>query len=161
MTNKKSYSCCFFGKIGTEITDELLDRIYFFINDLIIKGYNKFIFGTRTDFDKICLAVVNELKTIYKNIDIVAYVINGEGYILERDRDIFAKIYKCDKCIICTVDKEIEIKINNPFNKNVAIINNSDLCIFYFNDNQNNDFKNEYIYASKTSKVLNIFSIIN
>ena len=164
MNESKIYSCCFFGEISGELSDEVLDKLYFFINDLVIKGYKKFIFGTKTNFDFICLAIVNELKTIYNDICIVAYVRSWEGYNLTKYKSIIAKIKKCDLDLVCTVDSEVSIKTDftesSYFERNIAIIDSSDLCVFYF-DNKNDlfhIFKKEYDYVYRSNK--NIINIL-
>ena len=67
MEEKKT--CCFFGHRKIVAADELRERLYKTIEDLIIYKYvDTFLFGSKSDFDKLCLAVVTELKNKYPHI---------------------------------------------------------------------------------------------
>ena len=61
MEEKKT--CCFFGHRKISEADKLQERLYKIIESLIIyKDVDTFLFGSKSDFDKLCLAVVTELK---------------------------------------------------------------------------------------------------
>ncbi len=67
MEEKKT--CCFFGHRKIAATDGLRERLYEIIENLIIYKYvDTFLFGSKSDFDKLCLEVVTELKDKYPHI---------------------------------------------------------------------------------------------
>lgn len=67
MEEKKT--CCFFGHRKIAEADELRERLYKLIEALIIYKYvDTFLFGSKSEFDKLCLEVVTELKDKYPHI---------------------------------------------------------------------------------------------
>ena len=65
----KEHTCCFFGHRKIEVTDELLNRLKEVVEDLIVeKKVDTFLFGSKSQFDKLCLQVVTELKKKYPHI---------------------------------------------------------------------------------------------
>lgn len=64
-----SHNCCFFGHRNIEETEELRNVLYNIIEDLIEnKKVNTFLFGSKSEFDDICLKTVTELKEKYPHI---------------------------------------------------------------------------------------------
>ncbi len=65
----KEHTCCFFGHRKIEVTDELVNRLNEIVEDLINeKKVDTFLFGSKSQFDKLCLQVVTELKKKYPHI---------------------------------------------------------------------------------------------
>lgn len=65
----KEHICCFFGHRKIEVTDELVNRLKKVVEDLIIeKKVETFLFGSKSQFDKLCLQVVTGLKNKYPHI---------------------------------------------------------------------------------------------
>ena len=59
----KEHTCCFFGHRKIEVTDELVNRLKKIVEDLIIdKKVDTFLFGSKSQFDKLCLTAITELK---------------------------------------------------------------------------------------------------
>ena len=78
-------TACFFGHRKIDATDELKDRLYREIENLITAdGIDTFLFGSKSQFDDLCYKVVTDLKSKYPYIRRV-YVraefehIDGEG----------------------------------------------------------------------------------
>ena len=66
---EKEHTCCFFGHRMIEVTDELVNRLEKVVDDLIVeKKVDTFLFGSKSQFDKLCLQVVTELKKKYPHI---------------------------------------------------------------------------------------------
>ena len=126
-----------------------------------------FLFGSKSEFDDICHQVVTELKQLYPNIKRVAYICKSEWACLEQNREtnehtfselthekIFLKGYeevvKLDR--VCDAGKASYIE------RNQAMINDSDICFFYYNDNylsgasKKSGTKIAFDYAVKLSK---------
>lgn len=67
--NKKEHTCCFFGHRKIEVTDELVSCLKDIVEDLIVeKKVNTFLFGSKSQFDKLCLEVVTEMTKKYPHI---------------------------------------------------------------------------------------------
>lgn len=61
--------CCFFGHRKIEETSELVGKLYRTIEELIAsKGVHTFLFGSKSDFDELCLKIVTEQKEKYPHI---------------------------------------------------------------------------------------------
>ncbi len=62
-------TCCFFGHREITETDELRANLRMAIEKLITnEGVDRFLFGSKSQFDKLCLALVSELKEKYPHI---------------------------------------------------------------------------------------------
>lgn len=127
----KENTCCFFGHRKIEVTDELVSRLRGIIEDLIIeKGVDTFLFGSRSEFDSLCLNVVTGLKKKYPRIKRI-YVRaefphigkNYMTYLLKSYDDT----YYPEK--ILNAGRAVYIK------RNFDMIDNSRFCVIYYNKN--------------------------
>ena len=65
----KEHTCCFFGHRKIEVTDELINRLKEVVKNLIIENeVDIFLFGSKSQFDKLALSVVTEFKKKYPHI---------------------------------------------------------------------------------------------
>lgn len=63
------HTCCFFGHRKIEVTDEWVNRLEEVVEDLIVdKKVDTFLFCSKSQFDKLCLEVVTEMKKKYSHI---------------------------------------------------------------------------------------------
>lgn len=59
----KEHTCCFFGHRKIDVTDKLVEHLNDIIEKLITdKSIDTFLFGSKSEFDTLCLKVVTELK---------------------------------------------------------------------------------------------------
>ena len=124
-------TCCFIGHRKIEETDELKKEIFNYVENLITNENVKiFLFGSRSQFDDLCYEVVTELKEKYPYIKRVYVRSNYEiitefykNYLLEGFEDTFYP----KECI--NSGKVSHIK------RNQAMIDKSDYCLFYYNEN--------------------------
>lgn len=178
-------SCCFIGHRNTKLTDiELLD-LKNIIEDLIVNhGVSRFLFGSKSDFNYLCHDIVTQLKDEYPDISRCCYTCRSESCILEIERERLEKSYSAIiKKDIFLQGYEEEIEFKNKFNagkasyieRNYEMINTSDFCIFYYNENYlpirrkslkdlgistqgNSGTKLSFKYAkSKKKNIINIF----
>lgn len=57
------YTCCFFGHRKINETEELKTALYEVIEKLIVeKRVNTFLFGSKSQFDSLCLEIVTKIK---------------------------------------------------------------------------------------------------
>lgn len=161
MENKEK-TCCFVGHRKILETAELKIKLYEIIEKLILDNeVERFLFGSKSDFDKLCLSVVTELKDKYPHIKRI-YVraefpyIDDEykAYLLESYEDT----YFSEK--ILNAGKAVYIK------RNYEMIDKSDFCIIYYNKNYSPQRKSKssssgtkiaYEYACKKCNVINLF----
>lgn len=173
-------SCSFFGHRDTKVSDELKQCTKNIIEDLIINhGVNDFLFGSRSNFDYLCHLIVTELKEKYSNIKRIAYTCKSECCILESERDYWENVYSFHRKKDVTflgVEEEVEHKTKyiagkaSYVERNQAMINDSDYCLFYYDENYKPERRNysrsigfyqpksgtalAYIYANQKHKII-------
>ena len=65
----KEHTCCFFGHKNIEVTDELIKKLEKIIEELITdKNVDTFLFGSKSQFNSLCLTVVTKLKEKHPHI---------------------------------------------------------------------------------------------
>ena len=137
--------CSFFGHREIEITQKLTTKVKETIEDLIVKhNVLTFLFGSRSDFDYLCHSIVTELKEKYPNIKRIAYTCRSETCILENEKKYWEQIYSSvqkREVHLLGVEEEFEHKTKyiagraSYVERNQAMINDSDYCIFYCDEN--------------------------
>lgn len=183
----KHKACSFFGHRNAELTSDKLTELESVIERLITnENVSLFLFGSRSNFDKICHEVVTKLKDKY-DIKRLAYPCKHESVILESEKEKFEKMFKSivlrESNILC-FDEEANHKARNMSGKasyierNYAMIDDSDYCIFYYDEtyipkqkkvNSNKDIlptkvtssgtSLAYKYATQSKKtIINIFN---
>lgn len=143
--------CSFFGHRIIVPTDELKTKLKLLIEHLIVEmGVNTFLFGSRSNFYEVCHDVVSELKGKYSHIIRIVYTCKSEGCVLESESEKFKEFYsiigrECEKILV--MDKEVEFKNKYSAGKagyierNCAMIDDSNYCIFYYDQHYKLDFK--------------------
>lgn len=175
--------CSFFGHRKIAITSEIEQKVKLIVEELIInKNVSLFLFGSRSDFNYLCLQVVSELKDKYPHIKRIEYTCKNETCILESEREKWENIYskiKKDKVTLLGVEEEYEHKTKYTAGKasyierNQAMIDDSDYCVFYIDENyqpseqhdksaylskKRSGTKLAYAYAQrKRKKIINVF----
>ena len=124
-------TCCFVGHRKIEITDNLKKELFDCVEKLIIdQNVKVFLFGSMSQFDDLCYAVVTALKQKYVDIKRV-YVRSVyeevedfyKNYLLESFEDTFFPT-ECKGA-----GKLSYIK------RNIAMIDKSQFCVFYCDKN--------------------------
>lgn len=129
MEEKKT--CCFFGHRKIAEADELRERLYKLIEALIIYKYvDTFLFGSKSEFDKLCLEVVTELKDKYPHIRRI-YVRAEYEYISDGYKKYLLQSYD---------DTYYPERISGSgraayVERNQIMIDCSDICVVYYNEN--------------------------
>ena len=81
-------TCSFFGHRKIEENKELKQRVKESVEELIVKyGVQRFLFGSRSEFNDLCHLVVSELKEKYPKIKRISYTCKSEGCTLEIERE--------------------------------------------------------------------------
>ena len=128
----KENTCCFFGHRTINETDELRGKITETIEKLITEEkVETFLFGSKSEFDRLCLELVTKLKEKYPHIKRI-YVRAEFPVINEEYKDYLLKSYD---------DTYFPEKIIGSgsvayVERNYEMINQSKYCIVYY-DEQN------------------------
>ena len=127
----KTHTCCFFGHRKIEEKVELKNKLYEIIEELILnKNVDIFLFGSKSNFDKLCLKTVTKLKEKYPNIKRI-YVRAEFPYIDESYKKYLLQKYD---------DTYFPEKIINAgksvyIERNCEMINRSSFCVIYYDKN--------------------------
>ena len=127
----KEHTCCLFGHRKIEVTDELVSRLKEVVEDLIIeKKVDTFLFGSKSQFDKLCLKVITDLKNKYPRIRRI-YVRAECPYIDESYTTYLLKRYDH------TYYPERMINAGKAayVERNYEMIDNSSYCVIYYDEN--------------------------
>lgn len=153
---------CFIGHRTITVTNELCERIRTTVLDLIDnQGVDTFLFGSRSQFDELCLKIITEIKEIRPNIRRI-YVRAEYPYICADYEKYLLTFY--DETYmpesIIHAGKAIYIE------RNRHMIDSSDICIFFCDTNSIHDqyymgTRLAYRYAQKMSRLMhNMFIYI-
>ena len=126
----KSNTCCFLGSRRIIKTNELLISLYSDIERLIVdEKVDTFLFGSKSEFDSLCLEIVTEIKEKYPYIKRV-YVRAEYPIISDEYKDYLLKSYEHTYYPqnIMGAGKAVYVE------RNCEMIDKSDLCVIYFND---------------------------
>ncbi len=173
----KIKSCCFIGHRNVEITEELKAEVKNYIEYLIKEeNVKNFLIGSRSNFNYLCHSILEELKEKFPSIKLIAYECKSEAAILKSEKrkweKIFSEMENKDVSVLC-VDEIYDYKNKYTSGKaayierNQAMIDDSDFCLFYFDKDyiplkKNFSISNSgtaiaYIYAERKKKIIKNF----
>ena len=153
--------CCIIGHRNFKKDKELELKTKRIVSDLIEKEkVTEFLFGSKSKFDDFCYDIISEYKYYYPNLKRI--FIRAEYPIISDDYYKYLKLFYEESYFYN--DK----LISNKFcyiKRNQVMIDKSDFCIFYFNDDYTPKTKTQsgtqiaYKYARKKGKT--IFNLFN
>lgn len=124
-------SCCFFGHRKIEHTEELKKQIYENTEKLILnENVDTFYFGSRSEFNSLCREIMKDLKEKYPNINRI-YIRAEYAYISDSYKDYLHEDY--DDTYF--PEKAINAGKASYVERNQIMIDKSDFCIVYYNEN--------------------------
>ena len=142
MKDKKA--CCFIGHRKIPDDANIETKVREIVERLILEENVKiFNFGSRSAFDDLCHEIVTELKEKYSDIERRAYTCRSESCTLESEREYWEEIYshfEKREVHLLGVESEVEHKTKytsgraSYVERNYAMIDDSDYCIFYYNE---------------------------
>ncbi len=121
-------ACCFFGHRKIDETEELKNNLYEIIESLIVhEKVDTFFFGSKSEFDELCLKTVTKLKEKYPHIKRI-YVRSTFPQIPDGYKDSLLEIYE---------DTYFPAQIKNAgkasyVERNHEMINRSKFCVVYY-----------------------------
>ena len=129
--NKMGKSCCFFGHRKIEHTEELKKQIYENTEKLILnENVDTFYFGSRSEFNSLCREIMKDLKEKYPNTNRI-YIRAEYAYISDSYKDYLHEDY--DDTYF--PEKAINAGKASYVERNQIMIDKSDFCIVYYNEN--------------------------
>lgn len=183
MNEIKEMKCCFIGHRTIENEEKTYECLKRELSEIMTTlPLRTFLFGSRSDFNDMCHAVVTEFKVIYPDIKRIMYSCKSECACLESERERTNKIFSSLlKKRVEFQGYEEDYKFPNFLTagrasyveRNKTMIDDSDICIFYLNEeykqkNPRSGTAIAYDYAVKLSKkqngrpkIINIFSDTN
>ena len=146
--------CCI-GHRKIEITNELKKSITQYMEYLIQhENVEIFLFGSRSQFDDLCYKITSQLKDIYPHIK-RAYIRSNYEYISDSYEKYLLKDYE-----ETTYPQEcVNSGKTSYLKRNQAMIDKSDYCIFYYNENyqppqRKNSKRDIFSYQPKSGTAL-------
>lgn len=131
MNDDTMNKCCFLGHRKITETAELINNLTVLIESLIIEnGVDTFLFGSKSQFDDLCYEIVSTLKEKHTHLKRV-YVRAEYADIDESYTDYLLGKYE---------ETYFPEKIRNAgkasyVKRNQEMIDKSDVCIFYYDEN--------------------------
>lgn len=128
--NHYGKTCCFIGHRKTEETTSLKAELRRVLCDLTEKGADTFIFGDHSEFNTLCYNEVTKLKNEYPQIRRIKFRKDYQD-IDESKKKYFLDGYEDNICpdSIANAGKAVYVQ------RNRAMIDTSDCCIFYYDEN--------------------------
>ena len=123
-------TCCFFGHRTINDTDDLRTKITEAVERLITdENVDAFLFGSKSQFDSVCLKLVSEIKEKYPHIKRV-YVRAEYRHISEKYKNYLLESYE---------DTYYPEKITNSgrasyIERNCEMIDKSCYCVVYYDE---------------------------
>lgn len=121
--------CCFIGHRRIEDTPQLRERLQQLLLKLVKSGVTDYIFGDHSAFDTLCYEQVTELKKSYPEIKRINFRCNyqeADDYTMQFLLDGYEKSI-CPNGV-GNAGKASYVK------RNRAMIEKSDICIFYYDE---------------------------
>lgn len=150
--------CSFFGHREIEVTEELIKELKLKIEDLIInENVGIFYFGGFGMFDELCWKVVTELKLKYHHIKRI-FCLSDTRHLRVNKRPKNLKREDYEEFIY--LDLDFDWWYQRIYYRNVEMINQSDIIIFYVKNTSNSGAYKAYQYAVRKKKnIINIFDL--
>lgn len=151
---KSGKVCTFIGHRTIEESNSLLKRLEELVEVLIREeGVDRFLFGSRSEFDALCLKTVTRLKEKYRHIERI-YVRAEFPYINESYERYLLKSYD----VTFYPEKILKAGRYAYVERNALMIEESDFCVFYYKadvaEMKKSGTKIAYEYAVKKAKTV-------
>ena len=136
---------CFIGHRKVADVEQIKSKLRDTISMLISNGADTFIFGSRSDFDTLCWEVVTKLQEQFPHLKRISYNAPHEtAFTSKEEREncerffsqmVKREVHYTDYEESVSSQKSINANKNAYVMRNQEMIDNSDVCVFYFNKN--------------------------
>lgn len=123
----KYINVCFIGHRKIEVTKKLTNELTALICTLIRDGVCNFNFGSHSQFDDLCYQLVSDQRKQYPQIKRIHYCAAYENYSNVGLNDLYEQEIDCKSAINASK--------NSYLIRNQVMIDNSDICVFYYSEN--------------------------
>ena len=140
MTEK---TVCFIGHRTVENAEQVKTKLFDILSTLISNGVDTFLFGSRSEFDRLCWEVVTELQEQFPHLKRISYTAPHEtAFTSKEERESCEKFFSqmtkrevhyTDYEEAVSSTKSIKANKNAYIMRNQEMIDNSDVCVFYYN----------------------------
>lgn len=153
-------TCCILGHRDFEKTREIELSVKNVVTELIEKEkVTEFLFGSRSKFIDFCYDIITEYKKAYPYL--MRVFVRAEYPIIDDDYQNYLKNIYEDSYYY---SEKLQKNKFSYIKRNQVMIDKSDFCLFYFNDNYVTKTKTQsgtrlaYEYAIKKNKeIFNVF----
>ena len=148
-------TCSCFGHSDVDITNDLIERTRAEIEKAVEDGVRIFMFGGRSRFDDLCYDLVTEKKNADPQLNIKRVFC----FALDKQRRkppswFIKKEYEALEC----PTKDFDYWYSAIYFRNLAMIDKSDLILFWVEERENSGAYKTYLYAVKKHKnIVNLF----
>ncbi len=136
---------CFIGHRTVTNAEQIKTKLHKTILTLIEKGADTFLFGSKSDFDFLCYKVVTEIREQFPKIKRICYNTAHEVAFTSKEErqqceQFFSEmlkheVYFTDYEETVVSQKSLKANKNAYIMRNREMIDNSDVCVFYYNKN--------------------------
>lgn len=149
-------TCSCFGHLNVDITDELIARTRAEIDKAISDGVRIFLFGGRSGFDDLCYDIVTEKRNSKPRLGIKrVFCFALDKQLTKPPWWYKQKEYEAFECPA----KDYDNWYTAIYYRNLAMIDQSDLVLFWVEKRENSGAYKTYMYAAKRHKrTVNLFS---
>ena len=158
--HKMNKTCCIFGHRKINLTTDQIKILKSLLENLIIKeSVDTFIFGSKSQFDDLCLNLISELKEKYSYVKRI-YIRAEYPFITKQYENYLLQHYES------TYFPKSILKAGRAkyVERNYEMIEKSDICLIYYDKNYSNAKSGTYIayqYAQrKNRKIINVLCLL-
>ena len=154
-TSLKYKSCSVFGHSNIEITKNLETKLFKTFDNLINQGYGFFYFGGFGMFDELCHKIISELKLKYNHIKRI-FCLSDPRHLRENKRPKWLQTKDYEEFVY--LDLDFDWWYQRIYFRNCAMIDRSDIVVFYVQQKENSGAYKTFKYAKHKKKLfLNLF----
>ena len=148
--------CSCFGHSDVDITDDLIARTRIEIDRAIDDGVRIFLFGGRSDFDDLCYRLVTEKRSANPQLNLKrVFCFPLDKQLRKPPRWFIRREYESYDCPM----KHFDYWYSAIYYRNLAMIDQSDLILFWVEKRENSGAYKTYEYAAKKRKrIVNLFA---
>lgn len=149
-------TCSCFGHFDVDITDDLIARTKIEIEKAIEDGVRTFLFGGRSDFDDLCYDIVTEKRNANPQLHLKrVFCFPLDKHLRKPPHWFIRKEYEALEC----PTKNFDYWYTSIYYRNLAMIDQSDLILFWVEPRENSGAYKTYKYAVKKHKCfVNLFT---
>lgn len=155
MANEVEKVCSCFGHLDVDITDSLRERAKQEVEKAVADGVRIFMFGGRSDFDDLCYDLVTEVRQQQPELGIKrVFCFALDKQLRKPPRWFQRKEYEALECPL----KDFDWWYTSIYYRNCAMIDQSDLLLFWVEQRENSGAYKTYEYAVRKKKaIVNLF----